>query len=333
MNNMKFIKKIGVLLLSIVMLVGCANGQTEDGKTGKKEKVKFLLDWTPNTNHTGIYVALEKGFYDEQGIDVEILNPPEDSTALLVASGKADFGVSFQDSLAMALEQNDELPVVAVAGIVQHNTSGLISLKEKNIDSFKNLEGKTYATWDDAIEQATIKQVMENEGGDFSKVNLYHSMVTDAISAIQTNVDAVWVFEGWDVIRAKNLGLDYNFLSFKDAEKDLDFYTPIIIANTKFLGEKEDLAKRFLLATKKGYEYAIHNPDESAEILYKYAPEYDLEMLKQSQEFLSQEYVKDAPSWGYIDAQRWNNFYKWLYDEKIITKDLQDKGFTNYYLQ
>ncbi len=324
---MRNINKILALGLSLLLLVGC--GSKEQNEVNK---IKFLLDWTPNTNHTGIYVAKEKGFYEQQGIDIEILNPPEDSTTLLVASGRVDFGVSFQDTLAMAFEQNEDLPVISVATILQHNTSGLLSLKDKGIDSFKKLEGKTYATWDDAIEQATIKQVMENESGDFSKVNLYHSTVTDAISAIQTNVDAVWVFEGWDVIRAKTQGLDYNFIKFSDVEKSLDFYTPVIIANTKFLEENKELAKKFLSATKKGYVYAIENPRESAEILHKYAPEYDLDMLIESQEYLSKEYISDAKSWGYIDSKRWNNFYNWLYNKKIITKSLENKGFTNEYL-
>ena len=336
---MKIFTKIISMLLIVSLFVGCTLSDKVaknegDAQTNNetKEKVRFLLDWVPNTNHTGIYVALEKGFYDELGIDLEILSPPEESTTLLVAAGKADFGISFQDSMVKAFNKEEELPIVAVAAIVQHNTSGLLSLKEKGIDSFKNLENKIYATWDNDIEQATIKQVMENEGGDFNKVELYHSTITDAVSAIQTNVDAVWVYEAWDAMMAKVKNIDYNFLKFKDVEPNLDFYTPVLIANQKYLSENEETAKKFLEATKKGYEYAIENPEESANILHKYSPEYDIDMLLESQKFLSNEYKAEVDRWGYIDADRWNNFYKWAYEKGLIEKDLTGKGFTNDYL-
>ena len=336
---MKVVNKILILFLICSLFVGCSNENIKKDETSneqqivKNEKVTFLLDWTPNTNHTGIYVALEKGFYNEIGIDLEVLNPPEESTTALVAAGKANFGISFQDTMAMAMNENKDFPIMAVAAVIQHNTSGILSLKEKGIDSFKNLEGKTYATWDNALEQATIKQVMENEGGNFEKVNLYHSTVTDAVSAIQTNVDAVWVFEAWDAMNAKVNGLDYNFIKFKDVEPALDFYTPVIVSSEKYLQENEETAKKFLQATKKGYEYAIENPEESAEILHKYAPEYDVNMLIESQKYLANEYKAEVEKWGYIDANRWNNFYNWAYEKGIITKDLTNKGFTNNYLE
>lgn len=336
---MKVVNKILILFLICSLFVGCSNENIKKDETSneqqivKNEKVTFLLDWTPNTNHTGIYVALEKGFYNEIGIDLEVLNPPEESTTALVAAGKANFGISFQDTMAMAMNENEDFPIMAVAAIIQHNTSGILSLKEKGIDSFKNLEGKTYATWDNALEQATIKQVMENEGGNFEKVNLYHSTVIDAVSAIQTNVDAVWVFEAWDAMNAKVNGLDYNFIKFKDVEPALDFYTPVIVSSEKYLQENEETAKKFLQATKKGYEYAIENPEESAEILHKYAPEYDVNMLIESQKYLANEYKAEVEKWGYIDANRWNNFYNWAYEKGIITKDLTNKGFTNNYLE
>lgn len=331
---MKNLKNLIIFTLITILLVGCgkSNEEVPNNDSSVKEKVSFMLDWIPNTNHTGIFVAKEKGFYDELNIDIEIINPPEESVTALVAAGKADFGVSFQDSIAMALNENDVFPIVAVAGLVQHNTSGLISLKEKNINSFKDLEGKTYATWGNTIEQATIKQVMENEGGDFNKVNLYHSTVTDAVSAIQTNVDSVWVFEGWDAMMAKVANVDYNFLRFSDVEPALDFYTPVLVSNEKFLEENTDLAKRFLEATKKGYEYAIENPEEAAKILHKYSPEYDLNMLIESQKFLSKEYKDEVERWGYIDENRWNNFFKWAYEKGLIEKNIEGKGFSNEYL-
>ena len=77
----------------VLSLAGC--GQKENtGAAG--EKITFVLDWTPNTNHTGLYVALAKGYFEQAGIEVEVVQPPEDGAEVLVGSGRAQFGVSFQ---------------------------------------------------------------------------------------------------------------------------------------------------------------------------------------------------------------------------------------------
>ena len=122
------------------------------------KKLTLVLDWTPNTNHTGFYVAMEKGYYKDAGIELEIVQPPEDGAEVLVASGKANFGVSFQDTMAGALSGDNALPIKAVAAITQHNTSGIMSRKNDGITSPKGLEGKNYATWDMPIEKAMLKK-------------------------------------------------------------------------------------------------------------------------------------------------------------------------------
>lgn len=325
---MKLFNKIFLAFLILFVFTGCMNNNSDI----VKHEVTFLLDWIPNTNHTGIYVALENGFYKDVDIDINIISPSEESTTGLVASGKADFGISFQDTMARMLNENKDFPIMAIATIIQHNTSGILSLKEKGIDRFKNLEGKIYATGGNELELATIRQVIKNDGGDFNKVNLYYSNITDAISAIRTNVDAVWVFEAWDATMAKYSGIDCNFIKFIDSESALDFYTPVIISNKKFLENNKDFCKNFLEATKKGYEYAIENPEKAAKILNKYVPEYELDMLIESQRYLANEYKSEVERWGYIDRDRWNNFYDWAYNKNIIEKDLKDIGFTNDYL-
>lgn len=130
-----------------------ASGSTKDSASPdtpntdvEKTKITFVLDWTPNTNHTGLYVAEEKGYFSDAGLDVEIVQPPEDGAEVLVGSGKAQFGVSFQDSLLPYVAGENKLPIASVAALVQHNTSGIISLKGKGMDKPKGMEGKKYAT-------------------------------------------------------------------------------------------------------------------------------------------------------------------------------------------
>ncbi|SHK24771.1 ABC-type nitrate/sulfonate/bicarbonate transport system, substrate-binding protein [Anaerocolumna jejuensis DSM 15929] len=336
-------KKAIAIILCLVLAVGgltaCGNGSKETAendskdKGGSLEKVRIVLDWTPNTNHTGLYVAKDLGYFKDEGLDVEIMQPPEGSTTSLIGAGGAEFGISFQDTLAPAFATDDPMPVTAVAAIIQHNTSGIVSLKKLGIDSPKKMEGHSYATWNSPIELAIIKKIVEDDGGDFSKIKLIPNTVTNVVTALKTNIDTVWIYYAWDGIATKVAGLDTNYLNFADYGKELDYYSPVIIANNSFLKKNPDTAKKFLNAVKKGYEYAIAEPDKAADILVKAVPELDPKMVKESQKWLADQYKAEVTRWGYIDQDRWDSFYKWLYDNKLIEKEIPSgTGFSNDYL-
>ena len=326
-NLKKFIAPVAAAAMVLAVPTGV---YAEDGA---QEKITFCLDWTPNTNHTGLYVAEKLGYFDEAGLNVTIVQPPEDGATTMVASGQAQFGIDFQDYLAPVYASDEEVPVTAVATIIQHNTSGIISLKEDGIESPKGLEGKNYATWGLQLEQAIIKNVVTADGGDFDKVNLIPEYVTDVPTALQQDIDAVWVYYAWDGISTKVAGLDTNMFYFKDITPEFDYYSPVIIANTDFLADDPDTAKAFLNAVRKGYEYAIENPDEAADILCEAVPELDPEMVKASQEWLADQYKAEVDQWGYIDPERWNAFYNWLNENGLSEKEIPENyGFTNEYL-
>lgn len=335
-------KKMISLMLAVVLvcgtLTGCGSEKKELSNTASDkqelEKVTFVLDWTPNTNHTGLYVAQELGFFEEAGLDVEIVQPPEDGAVVLVASGKAQFGVSFQDSLASAFSGDSPMPVTAIASVIQHNTSGIISRKGEGMDTPKGMEDHTYATWNGPIELATIQQVVEADGGDFSKIELIPSTVTDEVSALKTNsVDSIWIFYAWAGIKTELEGLETDYFAFADIDPVFDYYTPVIISGNDFLEEHPETAKAFLSALSKGYEYAIEEPEEAAKILCNAAPELDEELVLASQKYLADQYQADAPYWGYIDTDRWNAFYQWINDHSLTETAVPlDTGFTNFYL-
>jgi len=332
-------KRVFTLALAALMLIstitGCGNAGS-NGDTNKKdlEKITFVLDWTPNTNHTGLYVAQELGYFEEAGLEVEIVQPPEDGAEVLVASGKAQFGVSFQDSMAPALAGDNALPITAVAAMIQHNTSGIISRAGEGMDKPKGMEGHNYATWNGSIELATLKEVVEADGGDFDKIELIPSTVTDEVSALKTkSVDSIWIFYAWAGVKTELEGLDTDYFAFADIDPVFDYYTPVIISGNKFLQEKPDTAKAFMSALSKGYQYAIENPEAAADILCKAAPELDKELVLASQKYLKDQYQADAQYWGQIDATRWNNFYKWVNDNDLIEDEIPlDTGFSNEYL-
>lgn len=323
-------KKISLLLLFLMLCSLAACGKSN---SSKNETIRLVLDWTPNTNHTGLYVAQSKGYFSSAGLEVEIMQPPEGSSTSLVAAGGAEFGISFQDSLAPAFALESPLPVTAVAAIIQHNTSGIVSLKETGIDTPSKMAGHSYATWDGPIELAMIEKMVQDDGGNFDDVQLIPNTVTDVITALKTDIDSVWIYYGWDGIATELAGLETNFLNFVDYGDEFDFYSPVIIANNDFLEKQPEKVKAFLEAVQDGYEYAIANPEEAARILLKEAPELDEAMVIESQSWLSKHYKAEVDQWGYIDATRWDRFYQWLYDNNLIERQISTGyGFTNEYL-
>ena len=322
-------KKIFALILALALVFAL----TACGE--KEETITLVLDWTPNTNHTGIYVALEKGWFEEAGLQVQVVQPPEGGSALLAASGKAQFAVTAQDTIAPALAGDSPMPITAVAAILQHNTSGIVSRAGEGMDTPRGLEGKKYATWDSPVEKATIRQVMTADGGDFDWVELIPSTVTDEVSALRSgDVDAIWIFYGWAGIACQVAGLPIDYFDFADFDPVLDFYTPIIVANNEWLKAEPEAARAFLSALSRGYTFAAEHPGEAADILMKAAPELgsNPELVYRSQEYLAGEYIADAARWGEFDPERWSGYFQWLLDNGL-TEDLDpDCGFTNEYL-
>ena len=337
-------KWASMLLASLclgLLLTGCGKAPDSGENTAPVQaakqdvrKLTFVLDWTPNTNHTGIYVAREKGYFKDAGLEVEIVQPPENGAEVLAASGKAQFAMSFQDSLAPAFSGDNPLPVTAVAGVIQHNTSGIISRRGEGMDRPKGLEGKKYATWNLPVEKATIKDVMEADGGDFDKVELIPSTVTDEVTALRTkSVDAIWIFYAWAGVKTELEGLETDYFAFADLDSVFDFYTPVIIANNTFLAEEPETARAFLDAVSRGYEFSIEHPQEAGEILCKAAPELDPDLVKASQEYLADKYQADAPQWGYIDQERWDAYYAWLNEKGLTETPIEaGTGCSNEYL-
>ena len=299
--------------------------------------VTLCLDWTPNTNHTGLYAALALGYYEDAGLDVQFVQPPENGAVLMCAAGQADFAIDAQDTMAASLDLDEPLDVTAVAAILQHNTSGILSRAGDGITSAKGLEGKIYSTWESPIELAMIRYCMEKEGGDFDKVRLIPNNLYDepaALAAHQT--DAVWVFYGWSGINADLEEVPCDYWAFRDQAEELDYYTPVILANNAFLAESPETAKAFPEASAKGYAYAAEHPQEAADLLIEGDTTGSLDdardLVYASQEWLSKEYISDADEWGVFDADRWNAFYGWLYTNGLTAHDLTGTGFTNEYL-
>lgn len=329
-------RRILFLLVGLLLLVslGCAQKQAQEPKAQqekKAEKVTVMLDWVPNTNHSGLYVAKDKGYFREQGLDVEIVQPSQGGTSQLVATGKAQFGVSYQEDVTMA--RANGVPVVSIAAVIQHNTSGFASKKELNIKRPKDMEGKRYGGWGSPTEDAVLAAVLAQDQGDAKKIKNINIGTTDFFTAIQRDIDFAWIYYGWDGVEAerRNIGLD--FMLLKDLNPALDYYTPVLITSEKIIADNPELAKKFMAAVSRGYRDCIENPREAAEILVKNAPETNKELALKSQEWLADQFQADAPRWGEQKKEVWQRYTDWMYQQKLLPQPVEvEKAFTNEFL-
>ena len=310
-------------------------GAADDAESGEKTKVSFVLDYTPNTNHTGLYVALDQGYFADEGLEVEIVQPPEDGADALIGAGGANLGISYQDYIANNLASDQPMPYSAVAAVIQHNTSGIMSRAEDGITHPAAMEGHTYATWNMPVEQATVRQCVEADGGNWDNVELVPYETDDDVAGLRANMyDTVWVYEAWAVQNAIVQDVDVNYFSFISVDPVFDYYTPVIAANDDWAKENPDTVKAFLRAVKKGYEYAVENPDAAADILCAQVPELDSALVHQSQTYLADQYVAEAESWGVIDKDRWAAFYGWLNDNQLLANQIDvNAGYDLSYLE
>lgn len=332
---------IAVLILALISvaaagILSCSKKPLPEDKetvSAELQQVTVMLDWVPNTNHTGIYVAKDKGYYEKAGMSVEIIQPSEGGSADLIAAGRAQFGISYQEQVTYARTADNPLPVIAIAAILQHNTSGFASPAGKNIKSPADFEGKKYGGWGSPMEEAILKGLMEKYGSNFDTLEIVNIGAADFFTSVTKDVDFTWIYYGWDGVAAEVMGFDINFLLLQDLDSRLDFYTPVIITSEKTASQNPGLVMDFLAATEKGYRFAKENPDAAAALLISYVPELDIEIVKASQQYLSGWYITEGRGWGFMDENTWKTFGDWMYENNLLKRQLDyKKAFTNEYL-
>ncbi len=318
------------LLTLVAFLVSCgSNSVSPESSGGAPAQVKFALDGLPNANDSGLYVAQAKGWYKQQGITLTTLPYSSNvSPEQLVSSGQADFGISY----AEALTQNRALkqPMISVAAIYQHDTSGLVSLKTSGLDTIGKLAGKRYAGYGTAWEQPLISQILSCRGasnGTFQNV----TTDLDPLVALQSGkFDFAIMSQGWGTTQAQFKGIGLNFFSFTD-NCIPDMYETIMIGNEPFLKAHPDVARRFMAATAQGYTYAAQHAQEAADILVAGAPKGtfpDLKEIHASQEYESSQYINDGKCWGVQTLEKWTNYPRFMYTHHAIV-DAAGKPITN----
>lgn len=323
----KVLMVMAIIALGVMGTSGCKQKVDDKAKT---REIRVVLDWTPNTNHAGLYVAQDLGYFAEEGLEVQIIQPGENTAEKIVASAQAEFGISYQESVTIARSEN--IPIRSIAAVIQHNTSGFASLHEDNILSAKDFEGKTYGSSGWPSELEILKQVMRSNDADFASVKII-SGVYDFFSTIGKDVDFEWIYYGWDGVQARLKGIEINYIPIRAIDPLFDFYTPLIIANDMLINSEPELVRSFLKAVSRGYEYCVAHPAKAAAMLVKSVPELDEELVVASLEYLKDEFKAESPQWGTQKTEVWQRFADWMYEKQIIVTSVKASDlFTNEYL-
>ncbi len=324
-------------ILALASLVACSSdassGEGGGGSSPDLRPFKVVLDWTPNTNHAGMYLAKANGWYEDAGLDVSFIEPGEAGSLQALAGGKADVAVSVQEELIPARAAG--LPVQSIAAIIQHNTSSLVSLADDGIERPKDLEGTTYGGYGGQLEQALLDKLVTCDGGDPSKVRSVD--VGDAdyrIGLDRDQYDAVWIFAGWDGIRLQQAGVDTTSIPFIDHEDCIpDWYTPLLATSEKVEEDRKADLTAFMAATVRGYREAMADPAAASGALLDQTDDLDPKLVEASAMYLSTRYADDADAWGRQDAAVWDDFSAFLLEAGLIEKPIDVEGaWTNEYL-
>ena len=309
-----------LVLVAVLLLAACGGGAggpssaTPSAPATERTPIRIALDWTPNTNHTGLFVAQQEGWFDQAGLDVEFVpynNTPPDT---LVGSGAAEFGISFQDSFTYAKASG--VDAVSVMAIVQHWTSQIaVRADRADIASPRDLDGKTYGGFGAAYEVPKIQAVIKDAGGN----GTFNTVVlgTSAYEALYAGqVDFTEPFVTWETIEAQLRGqplktFDYTDYGFPDA------YNVLLIGNGTWLQAHPDQARAFVQAAQRGYRLAADDPAKGAELLEKANPGAftEPELVSRSQQLLSERYLRDeSGAVGSQTLEKWNGFSGFLYE-------------------
>ena len=310
-------------LAAVGLAAGCATGSAAGAAPGGHlTPLTVVLDWTPNTNHSGLYLAQARGYFRQAGLDVKIVQPGDTSGLQLVAAGKADVAYSVSEELLPARAQGAD--VVSIAAVIQHNTSSLISLASDGITRPRDLQGKKYGTYGSDLEKALIDKLVSCDGGDPARVTMTPLVSDDfRVGLTQKQFDAAWVFDAWDTINLRDVDkVKVNVIDFSAYTRCIpDWYTPIMATSRAELTTKRAALQAFMGAVAHGYRDAIADPTAAAATLLKAAPELDPRLVDPSAQWLATRYTDDPAHWGRQDAAVWDGFAGFLQDQKLLTGD------------
>ena len=281
--------------------------------------VRLALDWTPNTNHTGFFVARAKGWYDEAAIDLRILPYASATPETLLAAHQAECGISFQDAMTFAVATGAD--IVSVGAILQKTASAIGVLAAGPIQRPRDLDGKTYAGFGYPNEDPTLKFVIKADGG----TGTFKTATLDAAAyeaLYNKQADFTIPFTAWEGVEADLRGIKLRYFQFADYGFP-EYYQVVLACDRQWLAKDPDAARRFIAATARGFQLAAAQPADAAALLVSENPgvfDANKDLPKASQQFLADGgYLVDANGvFGTQTLERWTGYSKFLFDQGLL---------------
>jgi ABC-type nitrate/sulfonate/bicarbonate transport system substrate-binding protein len=301
-------------------------------------KINVALDWTPNINHIGFYVARHLGFYEQSGINIQLINPLDDDYA--TTPGKklelniADFAIAPFETVISLNNKKNKVNAVAVFAILQEDLSSIVTLKSSDITLPKQLDHKTYASYKARYEDHIVKQMMMNNGGKGALNIVYPDKLGIWNTLLEGKADATWIFDNWEGVEAETRNVELN--RFRMSDFGIPYgYSPVILTTKENIAKHEAAYINFINATKQGYLFAKENQIKAVSILQNYVTVHDLNNIDIHKSLeRTAPYFGDIHTCGKMRTERVKEFLKWLVenkleDEIILTQEL----YTNSLIQ
>jgi ABC-type nitrate/sulfonate/bicarbonate transport system substrate-binding protein len=290
--------------------------------------LSLALDWSVNANHIIFLVAVEKGFYSELDINLEIQSPFDDNYARTPAKkielGIADLALCPLESVLSYRTKKNPFDLIAIASLFQKDLSAIACSRGSNIQTAKDLDGKTYASYNARYEDSIVRSMVKQSGGVGDVKIVYPNKLGIWNTILNNRAEATWVFLNWEALMAEAEGIDLVYLDLESAGVPYS-YSPIIAANGRFVEERGALFKDFLRASRKGFYHALKNPLEAKEILLDLIPasERSIDLGKSIK--MTLDAMGSLEEWGKIDIARVNQFLSWLKINGIENQKLDAK--------
>ncbi|EIT85739.1 NMT1/THI5 like domain-containing protein [Fictibacillus macauensis ZFHKF-1] len=321
-----------LLTLCIVLALGACSSK-DDKKNGKNlTTVTVMLDWYPNAVHTALYDAIEKGYFEKEGLDVEVKMPAETNDPIkLVAANKIDIAISYQTQVIVSRAQ--DIPVVSIGAVVRHPLDYLMVKSSSGIKRPKDLEGKVLGSSSAPVGEALIDTVIKHDGGDPTKVkkrdvgfNLIPSLATDRVDAI----DGAYI--NHEKILLEKEG--HKITAFNPAEYGVpDYYELVAIASEEGISKNKEMYKKFWRALSKGQENTKKNPDKTLQQLLQHEDKsfkLDADVEKKSLQVLLPLMDSGKKPFGYQEEASWRDVAHWMYKQGAAKRDIDvKKAFVN----
>lgn len=298
------------------------------------KKLTLALDWIPNVNHIGFLIAKELGFYNQLGIDLEILNPKDDNYSM--TPGKkleldiADFAIAPFETVISLNNKVNQVQAVAIFTILQQDLSCIATLSSSTITTPKLLDGKSYASYKARYEDQIVKQMIKNDGGKGDLNISYPEKLGIWNTLLSGKADATWIFDNWEGVEASSKNIELN--KFKLADFDIPYgYSPIVLTKKENITKQKALYSKFVEATQKGFLYAKNNLSEATSILSRYVTEYDLNNIDLEKVIsFSSPHFGNETNCGMMKQETVSTFTKWLVDSGLEDEVISSQTlFTN----